>query len=157
MTATGTAVGGDPSIYGNISTAQISFGGYYSDTGGDLGTVWTNAISSSCFTNAAGVVKCLSSDGTNLSISMDFPLSSLSSGLNFHMSLDCSAYGNASGYGNSSCSYKDPFTITLPAGVTFTSASGQFLTAPVPVPTAAWLFGSGLLGLVGAARRKKAT
>ena len=28
--------------------------------------------------------------------------------------------------------------------------------APVPVPAAAWLFGSGLLGLVGVARRKKA-
>jgi len=28
--------------------------------------------------------------------------------------------------------------------------------APVPVPAAAWLFGSGLLGLVGMARRKKA-
>lgn len=28
--------------------------------------------------------------------------------------------------------------------------------APVPLPAAAWLFGSGLLGLMGAARRKKA-
>jgi hypothetical protein len=26
--------------------------------------------------------------------------------------------------------------------------------SPVPVPAAAWLFGSGLLGLVGVARRK---
>ncbi|HXZ46145.1 MAG TPA: VPLPA-CTERM sorting domain-containing protein, partial [Pseudolabrys sp.] len=33
------------------------------------------------------------------------------------------------------------------------------LSAPaaVPVPTAAWLFGSGLLGLVGVARHKKGT
>jgi len=28
--------------------------------------------------------------------------------------------------------------------------------APVPVPAAVWLFGSGLLGLIGVARRKKA-
>ena len=28
--------------------------------------------------------------------------------------------------------------------------------APVPIPAAAWLFGSGLLWLVGIARRKKA-
>ena len=28
-------------------------------------------------------------------------------------------------------------------------------TTPVPVPTAAWLFGSGLIGLVGFSRRKK--
>lgn len=36
--------------------------------------------------------------------------------------------------------------------------SGSFLYKPasVPVPAAAWLFGSGLIGLVGFARRKKA-
>jgi hypothetical protein len=28
--------------------------------------------------------------------------------------------------------------------------------SPVPIPAAVWLFGSGLLGLVGMARRKKA-
>jgi len=27
--------------------------------------------------------------------------------------------------------------------------------APIPIPAAAWLFGSGLLGMVGIARRKK--
>mgnify|MGYP001144910960 CR=1 FL=1 len=30
------------------------------------------------------------------------------------------------------------------------------MISPVPLPAAAWLFGSGLLGLVGMARRKKA-
>jgi len=157
MTATGTAVGGDPNLYGQVSFASMYFGGYWSDTGGGDMTIWTNVISSNCFTDAAGVVRCASSDGTNLSISLDVPLASLftPNGFNFHMSLECTAYGNASGYGSSSCSYIDPFTITLPAGVTFTSASGQFLTAPVPVPAAAWLFGSGLLGLVGVARRTR--
>jgi len=31
----------------------------------------------------------------------------------------------------------------------------QFGISPVPIPTAAWLFGSGLLGLIGVARSKK--
>ena len=35
-------------------------------------------------------------------------------------------------------------------------ANFDFTTAEVPVPAAVWLFGSGLLGLVGVARRKKA-
>ena len=34
--------------------------------------------------------------------------------------------------------------------------SESFVNNPVPVPAAVWLFGSGLLGLVGIARRKKA-
>jgi hypothetical protein len=45
---------------------------------------------------------------------------------------------------------------TLPTGVSFTSASGLFLTSTVPIPAAIWLFGSGMLGLIGVARRKKA-
>ncbi len=49
----------------------------------------------------------------------------------------------------------DPLTFQLPSGVTFTSASGSTYVSAVPLPAAAWLFGSGLLGLVGVARRKK--
>lgn len=45
-------------------------------------------------------------------------------------------------------------SLATPDGVTWTSDSGVFLSA-VPVPAAVWLFGSGLLGLVGIARRKK--
>ncbi|MGB5259033.1 MAG: VPLPA-CTERM sorting domain-containing protein [Gammaproteobacteria bacterium] len=30
-------------------------------------------------------------------------------------------------------------------------------SSPVPIPAAAWLFGSGLIGLVGIARRRKVT
>jgi hypothetical protein len=89
------------------------------------------------------------SDGHDLSISWDFSLSSIpSTGLEFRSLLECLS-------GTGTCNYVDPFTITLPAGVTFTSASNQFLTAPVPVPAAVWLFGSGLLGLIGVARRRK--
>jgi hypothetical protein len=33
--------------------------------------------------------------------------------------------------------------------------AGSFSTTPVPMPAAVWLFGSGLIGLVGVARRKR--
>jgi len=46
-------------------------------------------------------------------------------------------------------------SLDLPPGLSFTSASGVLLTAPIPVPPAIWLFGSGLIGLIGIARRKK--
>ena len=50
---------------------------------------------------------------------------------------------NWGGFNNTQ--YSEVFNVTLSAA-----------TAPVPVPAAAWLFGSGLVGLVGVARRKKA-
>jgi hypothetical protein len=34
--------------------------------------------------------------------------------------------------------------------------TGNTTTAPVPLPAAVWLFGSGLMGLVGVSRRRKA-
>jgi len=34
--------------------------------------------------------------------------------------------------------------------------NGHWVASPVPIPGAVWLFGSGILGLVGIARRKKA-
>ena len=62
--------------------------------------------------------------------------------------------------------YGDSFTLDyqahIPTDSPLVSARGQpynlYMTGvvePVPIPAAAWLFGSGLLGLVGLARRKK--
>jgi hypothetical protein len=50
------------------------------------------------------------------------------------------------------------FSTTANMGNLFTSDqifSGDIINQPVPVPAAVWLFGSGLIGLVGVARRKK--
>jgi len=39
--------------------------------------------------------------------------------------------------------------------ITASCVEDSAYSAPVPVPAAVWLFGSGLLGLIGVARRKK--
>jgi len=45
----------------------------------------------------------------------------------------------------------------LPGNYTGSGVTGGVQVAPtVPIPAAAWLFGSGLIGLIGLARRKKA-
>jgi len=55
-------------------------------------------------------------------------------------------------------SHTATFNFTNLNGLTYESSSGQFLTAAatVPSPATAWLFVSGLLGLIGVARRKAA-
>ncbi len=155
MTATGTLSG---SAY---ASEDLWVGGFNVSgllTPGNMiqGAVVTGNIQNTCYDpgisssgSPYGITLCVFSDGHNLGISWDFPLSSVAStGLEFRALLECIAAG-----AGQTCNYQDPFTITLPAGVTFTSAANQL--APVPVPTAAWLFGSGLLGLIGVARRKQ--
>ena len=69
--------------------------------------------------------------------------------------------GAFSGSGTGGIGAGSPYSLTIFADVIHTAA-GQIssfdahLIPAVPVPPAVWLFGSGLLGLVGIARRKKA-
>jgi hypothetical protein len=62
--------------------------------------------------------------------------------------------------GQFTLNWSDPFSITLAgvpnpvSGIATVSLSGT--VAPVPLPAALWLMGSGLIGLVGAVRRKQA-
>ena len=44
---------------------------------------------------------------------------------------------------------------TVISNVAFSFGTGEETTVPVPIPAAVWLFGSGLLGLIGIARRRQ--
>lgn len=48
------------------------------------------------------------------------------------------------------------FTLGSGSNLTYVDISYSLVGSPVPVPAAAWLFGSALLGLVGAGRRRTA-
>jgi hypothetical protein len=61
-------------------------------------------------------------------------------------------------------SYQGPLSLTIAVEVGATAAfqTGGFNTnisavSAVPVPAAFWLFGSGLLGMIGIARKRKAS
>lgn len=73
-----------------------------------------------------------------------------------------SAAGNTNGFGgsgSSAVSVTDPYSLTIIATIHHPGAAISSFDAEIrviPVPAAVWLFGSGLLGLVGIARRKAA-
>ena len=94
---------------------------------------------------------------------------------NIHCELDCTYYPSGV-FGLTAEEYGDTYHVQLGAYVYTTDtttttaywnatshiqsnlasnvATGSYLVTTVPVPAAAWLFGSGLLGLIGVARRK---
>ncbi len=85
------------------------------------------------------------------------------------LSTSSSANPNGLVYGHGITSNGDgTYDVVLVSASAIGSAWGNFDTnpyvetwdvtlAPVPIPAAAWLFGSGLIGLVGIARRKKSS
>lgn len=75
-------------------------------------------------------------------------------GFTSHQSIDSSVafYGIALPGGSTSVTeFNNVWTLTSTGSLTFDAG-----VSAVPVPAAVWLFGSGLLGLVGVARRRKA-
>jgi hypothetical protein len=68
---------------------------------------------------------------------------------------DCPETGGGACTGNSLGMAAGPFPGQKPQFVGTTADDFPVSGSPVPVPAAVWLFGSGLVGLVGVARRKK--
>ena len=108
---------------------------------------------------------------SSASIDPDAPVGSLyfdvSSVLGYEIRIRGDLGGSVTFYGgdtdgasiSADASHTALFNILLPEGYTLTPKTNvNFLAAPVlqpvPVPAAAWLFGSGLVGLIGLARRK---
>lgn len=87
----------------------------------------------------------------------DLQLTSLSDGVSYAALADFYSTSTFRGF----AVYEDAaMLIPVTSGVLITSTSTgaiiPIVTQAVPVPATAWLFGSGLLGLIGIARRKKA-
>jgi hypothetical protein len=138
-------------------------------TGGGSADVFAQISGTWTATTSAGVGYVLSLDDGHVIISgnpsdpfASIPTSgSYTDGGLWHV-IDGSSYHiysrvDASAWGGGSASIDDPLTFQLPSGVTFTSASGSTYVSAVPLPAAGWLFGSGLVGLIGVAWRKKTT
>jgi prepilin-type processing-associated H-X9-DG protein len=115
----------------------------------DIASTTGAAIAMTIFPNAAlppnsFQINLLTSDSTFIQ-----PISGTTT-----FSVNCSTANNA-------CLFSSPFPLDPGGGfanvLTFDgSVVAPILTTVIPVPPAVWLFGSGLLGLIGIARRKAA-
>lgn len=128
----------------------------------ELGQQSTNGLGA-ITTNASGNRNWFDPANVQVGLSLFFPVTPTNpefsflarlgtgSGLNLYGGLGNQVQEAATDFGNTA-----QLALIVPEGVTWNSASGAFLVpAPVPIPAAAWLFASGLLGLIGIARRNK--
>lgn len=125
--------------------------------------IWNQGVvgSGAITTNASGAQNLFDPANVQVGISVFFSVTPTSPSFSFLAELNTSS---GLGFTDPVNQVKQAWTdfgntaqlsLIVPEGVTWQSASGAFLVpAPVPVPAAAWLFGSGLLGLIGVARRK---
>ncbi len=140
------AEAGDPNVVLNKSSIPLNFAGDgYTDTAVTLYTDINGSTSNGDTPEAAGAALTVS--GGVLTGKMAVFGSGETSGLKIFAVYDFDnetflAFTSNAGAGSGSTQVGDG---------TFTNPGGS---AVVPVPAAAWLFGSGLLGLVGVARRK---
>lgn len=131
-------------VWGLVDNDLITATGTFDDSVlvGGTGTI-DFSLSSNSLTITVGSISYFESDDNGL------PTISLFSGdldaFNFSTTLD----------GNSFDSYFNTFDGFDSNGLAINGTWNSTVTlSPVPVPAAVWLFGSGLLGLVGVARRR---
>lgn len=157
MTATGALSGDNAEVQESL---YVSFMYDYSTPYGYAGPgPWDNSATAStryplswCYApSALPTQACYSSDGQNLMVSVTFPLNS--DGIYFVAAMN----GYVTGEGG--VGYTDPFIVTLPPGVTFTSASGLFLApaadTAVPEPSSALLVGIVIAAILGFRKARK--
>lgn len=102
----------------------------------------------------AEVIHNFPQDGGVYNLSIDVPgVLDVQAGTTYGIALAMSAVAPGFAVNAADFSSTAGFNFTDLQGATFTSGSGEFLTA-IPVPAALWLFLSGLLGLVGLSRHK---
>lgn len=147
----GTATYG-VSAYSSYGLNLFSTATFAPSAGGDCG--WAGGMNCGGAVNSSGLGSTLFSPGT-YHFSVPITLGSLSSGQIAYI-----AEISATNYSDPSLSAPltiDPsITLTgLYSGVTVSSASGYNYTTPVPLPSNAWLLGTGLVFVTGMARRRR--
>lgn len=106
------------------------------------GNGWLTALSGDLPKSPAGAM--FSNDGTSIDGGQFYP-GNFSSGVTF---------SNGFVIGTPTLAY-DHSWYTDTSGNQLAGAYAYELISPVPVPATVWLFGAGLIGLIGVARRKK--
>ena len=167
--------------YGGTYTSDI--GGidtgwaFFSNTGMHFTATPVTVVTDSGFTKTLDFSGWRVTWNTIPTINMGGGMQVVSSLNTKNSTISYTTYNNGTGLAtitcsNSSCSNSSEFTLDYAAVVPKGDASGfggvaytyhltsgtttdTYHVQSVPVPAAAWLFGSGLLGLVGIARRKK--
>lgn len=160
VTINGSLFAGEPGLLsGNVFSSprllfradSLSSGALLPETGFSFSSEGAAlySIRPDCFSSSLQSVNCTLGFDVNLTAGDPTEIS---------LFMETAAWASSCCYGGAGTVMDFSHTIGLTeTGADFTSASGVFLTQPlatVPVPASVWLFGSGLAGLLGIARRK---
>jgi hypothetical protein len=158
LSASGGLVGTDPALTGTMSMDMGTGSGSaaMSPSVPFFGYMWTaHNITLQAYNMTGGVEATMLFDWgvtTNITVTADFQLTPIGPGTFSITTLDCGGPGGVCDGVAGNAMNNGPFS-----GFNATFGGTATVTSVIntPVPAAVWLLGSGLLGLVGVARRKK--